>query len=234
MRALEGAGRPLSREEEYELLKRLPETAEELFRHNMRFVAFLVRRMFPESLLKSYTDAEEELIHSGYVGLLKAIRNFNLEKGGKIGFQNYAAFWIKREVLRASRELFEVVHIPEYLSMSSLRRKAEENSYLRLFVEALEEGSVREELVEHLLQDTGVNGDLQLRELVLYLTLLKERGPRPMRIFIERLMGILEEGKPLPYKELAERHRMSVSGISKKCREGRKMLINALSAKGFV
>ena len=100
----------LSKEEERELLvKALREgddaAAQRLVEHNVRLVIRRVQR-FVEAKDARYHD----MISAGFVGLMKALRDFDLDrvvKGTKshVKFSTYAVWWIDAEVRREYRNL---------------------------------------------------------------------------------------------------------------------------------
>lgn len=104
--------KPLSSEEEkecFEKLKNGDKVAEEkLIRHNLRLVAHIV---------KKYNFAkieQEELISVGTIGLMKAIKTYNQEKGNS--FSTYASRCIQNEILmmiRSQKKFLSEVSLEE-------------------------------------------------------------------------------------------------------------------------
>lgn len=91
--------KPLSAAEEKHYLQKLKEgdmTAQEiLIRKNMRLVAHMVKKY-------SSSDIEnEDMISIGTVGLIKAIKSFDMEKGSRLA--TYAAKCIDNELLMTLR-----------------------------------------------------------------------------------------------------------------------------------
>ncbi len=90
--------KPLKKEEELELLKRVAmgdkEARDKLITHNMRLVAHMV---------KKYTGSAEtdDLISVGSIGLIKAVSSYSLEKG--TSFATYTARCIENEILMLLR-----------------------------------------------------------------------------------------------------------------------------------
>ncbi|MBM7644274.1 RNA polymerase sporulation-specific sigma factor [Scopulibacillus daqui] len=86
---------PLSKEEEAELLKKLPEGDEEarstLIERNLRLVVYIARK-FENTKINI-----EDLISIGTIGLIKAVNTFNPEK--KIKLATYASRCIENEIL---------------------------------------------------------------------------------------------------------------------------------------
>ncbi|WP_085524762.1 RNA polymerase sporulation sigma factor SigE [Tuberibacillus sp. Marseille-P3662] len=86
---------PLSKEEEAEMLQRLPEGDEEarsiLIERNLRLVVYIARK-FENTKINI-----EDLISIGTIGLIKAVNTFNPEK--KIKLATYASRCIENEIL---------------------------------------------------------------------------------------------------------------------------------------
>lgn len=91
----EGLPSPLSREEEAELMKRLPlgdpEARSTLIERNLRLVVYIARK-FDNTRINI-----EDLISIGTIGLIKAVNTFNPEK--KIKLATYASRCIENEIL---------------------------------------------------------------------------------------------------------------------------------------
>lgn len=91
--------KPLPPEEEKECFKKMKEgdpiAEEKLIKHNLRLVAHIVKKY-----KSSYND-QDELISVGSVGLMKAIKTFDIEKGHN--FSTYAARCIQNEILMLLR-----------------------------------------------------------------------------------------------------------------------------------
>lgn len=91
--------KPLTEAQEKEYLTRLrngdKEAEEILIRKNMRLVAHMVKKY-------ASSDIEtEDMISIGSIGLIKAIKSYNLEKGSR--FATYAAKCIDNELLMTLR-----------------------------------------------------------------------------------------------------------------------------------
>ncbi|MFD1018091.1 RNA polymerase sporulation sigma factor SigE [Thalassobacillus hwangdonensis] len=107
---------PLSREEEAELLKRLPKGDKAaramLIERNLRLVVYIARK-FENTGLNI-----EDLISIGTIGLIKAVNTFNPEK--KIKLATYASRCIENEILmhlRKSNKLKSEVSFDEPLNI---------------------------------------------------------------------------------------------------------------------
>ena len=86
----------LSNDDEKILLERIKlgddKAAEELIKHNLRFVV---------SIAKNYQNRGipiSDLINEGNLGLIKAAKNYKIDKGVK--FISYAVWWIRQSILQ--------------------------------------------------------------------------------------------------------------------------------------
>ncbi|AEI14804.1 RNA polymerase, sigma 70 subunit, RpoD subfamily [Flexistipes sinusarabici DSM 4947] len=99
---------PLSREEEYELGKRIQDGDEEalnkLILSNLKFVVSIANRYKNSGI--SMTD----LINQGNVGLVEAAKRFDPERGVK--FISYAVWWIRQAIIQALAEQSGTVKLP--------------------------------------------------------------------------------------------------------------------------
>ena len=90
---------PLSREEENEVLLRLPEDESAralLIEHNLRLVVYIARRF------ENTGTGLEDLVSIGTVGLIKAINTFRADKSIKLA--TYASRCIENEILMYIRK----------------------------------------------------------------------------------------------------------------------------------
>lgn len=98
----------LSPEEEFNLAKRAKEGDQEaldrLTEANLRFVVNIAKEYQGRGL--SLAD----LINEGNIGLLKAVRKFDISKGNR--FLSYAVWWIRQSILVAIEENARIVRLP--------------------------------------------------------------------------------------------------------------------------
>ena len=83
-----------------------------LIEHNLRLVAHMVRKYYASS------DAQDELISVGSLGLIKAVDTFDFKNGAK--FATYAAKCIQNEILmlfRSQKKLSNEVSINETIDV---------------------------------------------------------------------------------------------------------------------
>lgn len=106
--------KPLSIEEEKECFSRLKlgdsSAEEKLIKHNMRLVAHVAKK-YKNSM------PQDELISAGSIGLLKAVKTFNYDKGSS--FSTYATRCINNEILmllRADKKYQNQIYLEDTIS----------------------------------------------------------------------------------------------------------------------
>jgi len=132
---------------------RLGQTARDrLIRANSRLVISVARKYMNRGL--PFLD----LIQEGNIGLMRAVRNFDYQRGFK--FSTYATWWIRQGVTRALAEQSRTIRLPVHMSDQVGRMLREQNRLLQ----ELGRNPNREELAEAL----GVSVDKvdQMREVV--------------------------------------------------------------------
>ena len=101
----------LTKEEEYELLRKIREDKDEDARHllilsNLRLVISVAKKSMGNGLLLI------DLISEGNIWLIKAINKFDYEKGHR--FSTYAVWWIKQSIKKAVINKGRDIRIPSY------------------------------------------------------------------------------------------------------------------------
>ncbi|MCS6924253.1 MAG: RNA polymerase sigma factor RpoD/SigA [Fimbriimonadales bacterium] len=119
--------RPLLQpDEELELLRRAQQGDEEaqnrLIESNLRLVISIARRYVRPGL------PLEDLVQEGAIGLFRAIRNFDIERG--LRFSTYAVHWIRQSVGRAADAQTNMIRLPNH-AIDSLRKIERTRNELR-------------------------------------------------------------------------------------------------------
>ncbi|MBE7063699.1 MAG: RNA polymerase sporulation sigma factor SigK [Ruminococcaceae bacterium] len=191
--------KPLSQEEEDEMVRRWEEGDEEarniLIEHNMRLVAHVVKKYQSSGM-----DADD-LISIGTIGLIKAVNTYNSEK--KIRIATYAARCIENEVLmvlRANKKLQSEVSLQEPIGFD---REGNEVSLLDIL------DSTDEDITDKL--------DIKYRSKKLYDAMRACLRPREKRVIAMRYgLGGYEEGTQREIAGVLGISRSYVSRIEKK------------------
>ncbi|RKZ12347.1 RNA polymerase subunit sigma [bacterium] len=103
----------LTREQEYDLARRIregdEEAAHDLVRANLRFVVTVAKQYLGQGL------SLEDLINEGNIGLMKAATRFDERRGYK--FISYAVWWVRQATLQAISDQSRVVRLPQNRSV---------------------------------------------------------------------------------------------------------------------
>ena len=79
---------------------------EKLINANLRFVIKIAKKYQGQGILL------EDLINEGNIGLIKAVKNFDVDKG--FHFISYAVWWIRQAILAAIAEKSRIIRMPMY------------------------------------------------------------------------------------------------------------------------
>jgi RNA polymerase sigma factor (sigma-70 family) len=128
----------LSKDEEINLFKELlakneSKTRDKIFNANIRLVYFLTKRL-------SSLEEFEDNFHEGCLGLLEAIKRFDLSK--KTKFSTYARIWILSYLLKNRKQLPVIIPLDEEIFDVSqdTSQKVEEKIFLEIFKKRIQEG----------------------------------------------------------------------------------------------
>jgi RNA polymerase primary sigma factor len=105
--------KPLSKDEEYELFRRLVEEEDDsaldkIYKHNLLFVVSVARKY--ASITNSNVISLEDLINDGNIGLMMAARKFDYKSGFR--FLSYAVWWIRQQILTSIQSNVKNIRIP--------------------------------------------------------------------------------------------------------------------------
>jgi len=99
---------PLSREEEEEIAKQAAlgdkKAQDQIIKSNLRFVVMMAKKYQHKGL------ALEDLISEGNLGLLTALKHYDVEKGYR--FITYAVWWIRQSIIKAIHEKGRMIRLP--------------------------------------------------------------------------------------------------------------------------
>lgn len=140
----------------------------------------------------------EDLRQAGYIGLLNAVENYDLNEGAK--FSTYASHLIKGEVRHHVRDEEPSVHIPQWVKRLNKKIKKAEQ---RIYQETGEFPTIEEISDELNIEEEGVREVLKARDSMTYVSIDRERresDPRPEYIDYEKIRSKHKEDLPLEFK----------------------------------
>ncbi len=140
----------------------------------------------------------EDLRQAGYIGLLNAVENYDLNEGAK--FSTYASHLIKGEVRHHVRDEQPSVHIPQWVKRLNKKIKKAEQ---RIYQETGEFPTIEEISEELNIEEDGVREVLKARDSMTYVSIDRERresDPRPEYIDYEKIRSKHKEDLPLEFK----------------------------------
>jgi len=140
----------------------------------------------------------EDLRQAGYIGLLNAVENYDLNEGAK--FSTYASHLIKGEVRHHVRDEQPSVHIPQWVKRLNKKIKKAEQ---RIYQETGEFPTIEEISDELNIEEEGVREVLKARDSMTYVSIDRERresDPRPEYIDYEKIRSKHKEDLPLEFK----------------------------------
>lgn len=111
--------KPLTPDEEAELLRRMQQDGDEqarakLIEHNLRLVAHIIKKYYASQ------NDQEDLISIGTIGLIKGITTFKPDKGVRLA--TYAARCVENEILmhfRSQKKSAQDVSLSDYIDTGS-------------------------------------------------------------------------------------------------------------------
>lgn len=201
---------PLTREEEAELLQKLPTddgtVRSILIERNLRLVVFIARKF------ESSGVGLEDLISIGTIGLIKGISTFDASKGARLA--TYAARCVENEILMYFRS----------------QRKGAQDVSLSDCIETGRDGSALS-LMDTICSEEDLFEDLSTRELHGQLRAVMEQVLTPREKAIVSLRYGLSGGAPLTQREIAEQCGISRSYVSRIEKKALRAIREALDGK---
>ena len=185
---------PLTREEEAELLQKLPTddgtVRSILIERNLRLVSHIVKKYY------SRTNDTEDLVSIGTIGLIKAIDSFDPSKGTRLA--TYASRCIENEILmyfRAQRKTSGEVHLGDAIEIDK------DGNPLTLQDVIRDERDMEQELEQK----------IRWEKVRRYIEAMPEGREREILV----LRYGLDNQKPLTQREVAQRLNISRSYVSR-------------------
>jgi RNA polymerase primary sigma factor len=163
--------KPISREEEVELFKRIKATGdrqaiEKICKHNLLFVVSVAKRY--AAFIGQSSVTLEDLISEGNLGLYTAIEKFDYTTGNK--FISYAVWWIRQAILSSIQYNIKSIRLPANVKgeINKINRKEEHleqllgrtPSTIEIWEAMVEDG----DMIELGEGDTSKRGELHKRE----------------------------------------------------------------------
>lgn len=185
----------LTREEELEVARRIRQgdeaSVDRLAKANLRFAVDVAKKYQRQGL--SLAD----LINEGNIGLMKAAKRFDPERGYK--FISYAVWWIRQAILQALAEQSRAVRLP--LNRVGLMTKVKKQSaLLEQSLGRLPDAKDIFGVVDANLQEISEALDLMERTLSLDAPIGNENGEESIT-----LRDILTDDRPDPLRQLEEK-----------------------------
>jgi len=179
-------------EEEKDLKSRIDDLKDRLIEKNIPLV---------KSIAGDFTHSGldfEDLRQAGYIGLLNAVENYDLNRGTK--FSTYATHLIKGEIRHQVRDNQPSVHIPQWIKRLNKKvKKAQEKIYQKTG----DYPTIKELSEELNIEEDGIKEVLKARDSMTYVSIDRERresDPRPEYIDYEKIKSKHEENLPLEFK----------------------------------
>jgi len=179
-------------ENEEELRTRIEALKDQLIEQNIPLV---------KSIAGDFTHSGldfEDLRQAGYIGLLNAVENYDMNRGTK--FSTYATHLIKGEIRHQVRDNQPSVHIPQWIKRLNKKvKKAQEKIYQKTG----EYPTIKELSEELNIEEEGIKEVLKARDSMTYVSIDRERresDPRPEYIDYEKIKSKHEENLPLEFK----------------------------------
>lgn len=165
---------------------------EEIVQNNVGLVISIAKKFVHSG------EPLEDLTQAGYIGLLNAAHNFDLNRGAK--FSTYATFLIQGEMRHYIRDKHTTIRIPQWLQKLSNEVKVAEEDFYKEHGRFPTLGELSEELN---IEEEGIQEALKARESLHYISIdaqRREGDPRPVEIDISKIRSKREEDFPLEYR----------------------------------
>jgi len=140
----------------------------------------------------------EDLVQAGYIGLLNAAHNYDLNRGAK--FSTYATFLIQGEIRHYIRDKHTTVRVPQWLQkLNNDIKQAEE----RLYKDQGRLPTISELATDLNIEEDGIREAFKARSSVNYISIDAERredDPRPREIDVTKIRSKHDEEFPIEFR----------------------------------
>jgi len=136
---------------------------------------------------RSSGEPLDDLIQAGYIGLLNAVANFNLDRNNR--FSTYASYLIQGEIRHYIRDKHSTIRIPQWVQTMNRRIKEAEE---QIFQQQGRPPTLAELASKVDLQEEQVRMLLRSRESMTYVSIDQDRrsgDPNPTPLTTERLIA---------------------------------------------
>jgi len=147
---------------------------------------------------RSAGEPLDDLIQTGYIGLLSAMANFDPSRGAK--FTTYATYLVKGEIRHYVRDKYSTIRIPQWIQTLSNKMKQEEE---RFFQEKGRPPTIAELAQSFNLTTEGIAEVLKARDTMTYISIDQERrrhDPRPPVLDISKIRSPQNADFPIEHR----------------------------------
>jgi len=147
---------------------------------------------------RSAGEPLDDLIQTGYIGLLSAVANFDPTR--KTKFTTYATYLIKGEIRHYIRDKYSTIRIPQWIQTLNNKMKKEEEQ----FFQKKGRPPTIVELAQSLnLTTEGIAEVLKARDTMTYISIDRERrqhDPRPLLLNVSKIRSRQNPNFPIEHR----------------------------------
>jgi len=185
---------------------------EQIVRRNVGLVKSIALRFL------SSGEPLDDLIQAGYIGLLNAVTNFDLDRNNR--FSTYASYLIQGEIRHFIRDKHSTIRIPQWVQTMNRRIKEAEED---IFQQQGRPPTLSELAAKVELQEAQIRVLLRSREAMTYVSIDQNRrsgDPNPAQPVMDRLIT-KSEGFPFDVRmrilaaieQLSDIHQRVIQGL---------------------
>jgi len=178
--------------EENDSQDRILALKEELVEANVGLVTAIAKKFVHSG------EPLEDLIQAGYIGLLNAVHNFDLNRGTK--FSTYATYLIQGEIRHHIRDKNTTIRLPQWLQKLSHQVKTAEEAFYQQHGRLPTIAQLSDALN---IEEEGVREALKAREALHYVSIDAERredDPRPASFDQSKIRSKHPDDFPIEYR----------------------------------